>query len=206
MPDSAAAALVLHSLDLLRRKPRYLGDRRDGYAFSPQCEGDLHSSFDLHECIRNAVSMISEQLSHCGIRLKLQFDQAIQPITGNTNRFEQVILNMLVNSKDAIEEKKKVLKDDFRKSIRIKTCLEDHMIRIFVRDNGIGIREEDLEKVLMPFYSTKQQGHGTGLGLSISYGIIKDMHGTLVIKSKHTIGTTLKITLPVQSVQADYNV
>ena len=77
------------------------------------------------------------------------------------------------------------------------------MICIEIKDNGIGISPEDIDKVLLPFYTTKDPGHGTGLGLSISYGIIKELNGEIEIQSKLQIGTTILIKIPIKQTKSN---
>jgi signal transduction histidine kinase len=67
-----------------------------------------------------------------------------------------------------------------------------------VKDNGIGIEPNDIDKVMLPFYSTKKEGAGTGLGLFISFGIIHDMSGGIEIQSERLNGTTIRIRIPVK--------
>jgi PAS domain S-box-containing protein len=166
-------------------------------SFSREHDDLIHGMFDIHDGITNAISMISEQFRHREIDLVLDFDKNIKPFPGDIYKFEQVILNLLTNAKDAIEEKHKGDKSSGSKVVRISTHMDDKSIYVEVEDNGIGIKSAELEKVLMPFFTTKETGKGTGLGLSISYGIIKEMHGTIVIFSKRNTGTTIQITLPL---------
>ena len=83
--------------------------------------------------------------------------------------------------------------------MKVTTYMDAKSVIVEVIDNGIGIKSTDLDKVMMPFYTTKETGKGTGLGLSISYGIIKEMNGSIVIFSKRNLGTTIKIMLPLGS-------
>lgn len=168
-------------------------------SFSRERDDLIHGMFDIHDGINNAVSMISAQFKHHGIELVLNFDRNIQPYPGDIYKFEQVILNLLSNARDAIEERVKETKTSLAKSVKITTYLDSKSVIVEVIDNGIGIKSTDLDKVMMPFYTTKETGKGTGLGLSISYGIIKEMNGSIVIFSKRNLGTTIKIMLPVQS-------
>ncbi len=165
-------------------------------AFSRDHDDYIVTSFNINESIKNAISMISEQFKHHGIKLTIKLDKKVHPINGNTYKFEQVILNLLNNAKDALEEKTKVTKDDFEKSIKIKTSFDEQTNYVEVTDNGIGIKSEDIDRILFPFYTTKDVGKGTGLGLSISFGIIKELNGNIEIESKSMDGTTFRITLP----------
>lgn len=166
-------------------------------AFSRDHEDYEPSLFDIHESITNAVSMVAEQLKHKAIGLAVNLDKSIQPINGNMYKFEQVILNLLVNARDAVEERKEITLVEYHMNIEIQTYQEAQQIVIAVKDNGIGIKSNELDKVLMPFYTTKVVGKGTGLGLAICYRIIEEMNGVIEIDSKIYVGTTFRIRLPI---------
>ncbi|MFA4853553.1 MAG: PAS domain S-box protein [Bacteroidales bacterium] len=179
--------------------------------FSRDQDDYILTSFDINDSIKNAISMVSEQYKHKAIDIKISLDKKIQPILGNTYKFEQVILNLLTNAKDAMEEKRETLKDDFQKVVNIRTYQDDQTlptlptgrqagqagIYVEVKDNGTGINSDEIDKIMLPFYSTKDAGKGTGLGLSISFGIIKEMGGNIEIQSEPLVGTTIRIILPV---------
>ena len=166
-------------------------------AFSKDHDDYIQSRFNINESIRNAQSMISEQFKHMGIHFVLNLDGTLPLPVGNTYKFEQVIVNLIINAKDAIEEKEHILNSSFKKVVEICSYREDQHVCVEVKDNGIGIESKDLDKVMLPFYSTKKEGVGTGLGLSISFGIIRDMNGTLEIQSERLKGTTIRIMIPV---------
>jgi PAS domain S-box-containing protein len=166
--------------------------------FSRDQDDLILSDFGINTCIQNSISMISEQLAQKEIHLEFTPDESIPDIAGNGYRFEQVIVNMLVNSKDAIEERKRKNCHKFEKRIDISTSFSSLQAIVEIRDNGIGIKNEDIDKVLLPFFTTKAAGQGTGLGLSISYGIIKELGGEIDIQSKKEMGTTIQIKIPTQ--------
>jgi PAS domain S-box-containing protein len=166
-------------------------------AFSKDHDDYIQSNFNINESIRNAKSMISEQFNHKGIELLLNLDGTIPQPIGNTYKFEQVMINLIINAKDAIEEKEILLSNGFNKVIEICTKKEDQHVCMEVRDNGIGIETKDIDKVMLPFYTTKKEGVGTGLGLSISFGIIRDMNGTIEIQSERMKGTTIRVMMPL---------
>jgi len=167
--------------------------------FSRDQDDFIQASFDANESIQNSISMISEQFSHKEIELLFYPEDNLPLLEGNAYRFEQVILNMLINSKDAIEEKKKkICGKSIKKRIEISTTQKHQQIIIEVKDNGIGIAPKDIDKVLLPFFTTKDPGQGTGLGLSISYGIIKELGGEIEITSTPKIGTSIVIKIPVR--------
>lgn len=165
--------------------------------FSRSQDDSIFSSFDVCESIKNAASMISEQFRHRLIELETVVSDQLPPAYGNTYQFEQVILNLLINSKDAIEELEEKSVQSFRKTILIKAYATVSQIVVEIKDNGIGIKPEELEKIMLPFYTTKEAGKGTGLGLSITFGIIKEMNGEISFQSEMMKGTKVTIKLPV---------
>jgi PAS domain S-box-containing protein len=158
----------------------------------------VQSSFEINNSINNCISMVSEQMHHKDIQLIFDPDPDLPNIKGNPYRFEQVVLNLLINAKDAIEEKVKKNLKSFKKKIEISARVKGNSIDIEIKDNGVGIKSEEIDKVLLPFYTTKAPGSGTGLGLSISYGIIKELGGEIGIQSSHQIGTTVQLKIPIQ--------
>jgi signal transduction histidine kinase len=110
-------------------------------------------------------------------------------VQGRSGQLKQVFINLLVNAAQAIPEKGVV---------SIRTSADKGRIRVEIEDDGSGIPEENLPKVFTPFFTTKPVGQGTGLGLPISYGIIRNHHGEMEVRSKAGQGTTFIITLPVQ--------
>ena len=165
--------------------------------FSRDQDDFVQSELDIKKSIHNSISMISEQMNHKGIILEFHLNDELPNLKGNTQRLEQVMLNLLINAKDALEEKKRKIGKNFKKRIDISVQKTNDQIIIEVKDNGIGIPSETIDKILLPFYTTKPPGHGTGLGLSISYGIIKELNGELEVQSEVLKGTTIKILIPI---------
>jgi len=142
--------------------------------------------------------MIAEQFKYLGINLNLQLEKQIPQIFGNTYTFEQVIVNLLVNAKDAVIEKKGKQEEYYEMIIEIRSYQENQFIIVEITDNGIGISNDDIHNIILPFYTTKDEGKGTGLGLSICYQIIKEMDGTIDITSDKISGTKIKLVLVMQ--------
>jgi PAS domain S-box-containing protein len=167
-------------------------------AFSRNHEDFISMKFDINDSIVNAVSMISEQFKHLGINLQLQLEKNLPQISGNTYKFEQVIINLLVNAKDAVIDLNTSRNDDSPMVVGITSYQENQNIIVEVTDNGIGITNEDINNIFLPFYTTKDEGKGTGLGLSICYQIIKEMNGTIDILSEKLQGTKIRLVLDCQ--------
>ncbi len=105
---------------------------------------------------------------------------------------------VLVNAKDAVLEKKNKQDENYKMIIGIRSYQDKDLIIIEITDNGIGILNEDINNLILPFYTTKEEGKGTGLGLSICYQIIKDMGGSIEITSDTSNGTKIKLLLSSQ--------
>jgi PAS domain S-box-containing protein len=169
--------------------------------FSRDYEEFISTSFDLNDSISNAISMISEQFKNQHIRIIEKFDKKIPSVAGNTYRFEQVILNILTNAKDALDEKTKRSKLYFEKTIHVRTFQNEQMIVVELKDDGCGIEPEILDRIMLPFFTTKETGKGTGIGLSISFGIIKEMNGTFDVESHPMVGSTFRIKFPIPNIE-----
>jgi C4-dicarboxylate-specific signal transduction histidine kinase len=167
-------------------------------AFSRSHEEYVLTAFDVNTSIENATSMIMEQFKHLGIVLNVTLGKQIPQILGNTYKLEQVILNLLVNAKDAVIEKKNKRDDYTEMIIGVESYMENTLLIVEITDNGIGISSDDIQHIILPFYTTKEEGKGTGLGLTICYQIIKEMGGTIEIQSDVVHGTIIKLLLEIQ--------
>lgn len=113
------------------------------------------------------------------------------------DELNQVILNMIINSAHAIQEKIDREKND-KGLISIETLREGDFAVIKISDNGKGIKQENISKIFDPFFTTKQVGKGTGQGLAISHDIIVNKHGGQInVDSKYGVGTTFTIKIPI---------
>ena len=110
-------------------------------------------------------------------------------IDGDYNRLNQVIINILKNSIEAMKETN-------IKKLNVHTKLLKDKVNIYIEDSGVGISEENLNKMKEPFFSTIRSG--TGLGVYLSREILKEHDGTLKYESKEGIGTKVTITLPIK--------
>ena len=167
-------------------------------AFSRTQDDYVLIAFDINSSIENATSMIVAQFKYLGISLNLQLGKQIPQIFGNTYKFEQVIVNLLINAKDAVIEKKSKQKGFCDMIVEIRTYHENQFLIVEITDNGIGIENDDINNIILPFYTTKKEGKGTGIGLSICYQIIKEMNGTIDITSDKFNGTKIKLILNIQ--------
>lgn len=159
---------------------------------------------DIRECLSD-LSHLLKRLVSGDINLIVQNDEDLHPVYLDNQQFEQVIINLVVNARDAMPAggDVKVSADNFRlKKPLVKeraTVPPGEYVRIQVRDQGTGISDDKKQKVFEPFYTTKRTGEGTGLGLSTAYGIVKQSGGFIFLDSECGIGTTFTLLFPKSS-------
>lgn len=141
---------------------------------------------DLHRIIDDCLMVLQHKHKNI-IEIERSFTDSDVTIQGNNGRLHQAFLNLLSNAMDAIEKTGR---------IDIESKANDAEVRVEIIDNGSGIKKEDMEKVLDPFFTTKAPGTGTGLGLSIAHSIIEEHKGNLSLRSEPGKGTQAIVKLP----------
>lgn len=165
--------------------------------FARKSELDLEN-VDVNQVLQMASEIFAEQLKLRGIYVKWNTGENLPFIRANPSRLEQVFVNILINARDAIEEKwgdERAAPED--KTITITTQRSGGFVIVEICDTGNGIPESIMDKIFEPFFTTKPVGSGTGLGLSISYGIIKESGGTIRAANRKTGGVCFTIRFPV---------
>ena len=138
----------------------------------------------VNHLLTKAHELLSQQLKVRGIEVVWQLAEGIPAIKADPALLEQVFINLLLNARDAIEEKlSTALVNKGSEKITLKTSSDGDKVTVEVADTGNGIPKDQLDKIFEPFFTTKSIGKGTGLGLSISYGIIKDCDGNILVKA-----------------------
>lgn len=158
--------------------------------------GQNKQKADIHDLIQSTVRVSKNEWKYVA-DLELDLDEEMEDIVCYPREFNQVILNMIINGKHAIE--KSIEKGIIEKGkIKISTSFGKDYATIKIEDNGCGIPEEIQSRVFEPFFTTKGIGKGTGQGLAISYDIIVKKHeGKILLDSKVDKGTTFTIKLPL---------
>jgi len=152
---------------------------------------------DLNECVRRAFLLLGRQLENRGIEVRMELEEPLPPILADRARLEQVFINLILNARDALEERfcgPQSLRGEM--SILVRSFENGDRTVVTVRDTGCGIPEENLNKIFDPFFTTKAVGKGTGLGLSISYGIVRDYGGRILVESAPGKGAVFTISFP----------
>jgi len=142
---------------------------------------------DLNKVVAEAIRVLQTELDKRFINVKLELSK-IPEVEADPKRLEQVFVNMLLNSAQAIGS---------NGEISISSHCSGHEVRVSVSDSGPGISPENLSRIFDPFFTTKPVGTGTGLGLSICAGIIKDYGGAIDVRSTPEEGTSFTIILPL---------
>ncbi|SDB22201.1 PAS domain S-box-containing protein [Desulfonatronum thiosulfatophilum] len=150
----------------------------------------------LNQCLEEVLVMVSEQFKKQGVSLELNLDPDLPKLNMDAHKMKQVVLNLLMNSRQAVDGKKGII------ALRTGRLVEERSVVFTIRDNGQGIPEYIQDKIFDPFFSTKRTGEGTGLGLSVSYGIIREHGGEISVKSKPGEWTEFRIELPLDGVAA----
>ena len=143
----------------------------------------------LNELLRETISFLENEAQRNNITLNLQFDENLPLIRTDGSQVQQVLLNLIENSLDAIGADGQV------DIITSRTARE---LFIQIGDNGPGIRPEVIDKIWEPFFTTKEAGKGTGLGLSICSDIVHKLGGTISVANKSEGGALFTIKLPLK--------
>jgi len=146
------------------------------------------ASIDLIECVETALVILNSKIVGSKVQIIKKFND-VSPAKANTSQLSQVLVNLLDNAIFAV-------KDRIEKVITIAISENEEALVIQVKDNGIGIKEEEQQHIFEPFYTTKGVGIGTGLGLFISYSIIQRHNGKITMESTYGVGTEFTISLP----------
>jgi len=148
---------------------------------------------DLAKFLPEVVTMVQKKIQLSNISLRLNIAPARMIVNIDPGRLQQVLLNLLNNAIYAIGEIA-----DGRPGEIVLSCTPEgpDQVRIAIKDNGVGIGQDQQQLIFTPFYTTKPAGSGTGLGLSVCHGLVKSMKGVLDFTSVRGQGSTFFLILP----------
>ena len=151
----------------------------------------------LNDILKRAFEIFGQQLKIRGIEVVWDTARDLPRALGDPDRLEQVLINLLINARDAIEEKwAGVAYSDQDKRLTLRSRIDADKVVVEVCDTGGGIPDSIRQKIFEPFFTTKEVGKGTGLGLSISYGIVKDCRGHIEARPNPDGGTCFVLSFP----------
>jgi signal transduction histidine kinase len=144
--------------------------------------------------IHTSIELCSSELKQNNINLRLDLENGLQPVYVDRIQIEQVLINLIRNSIDVL----KTLPNTQQRQLSIQSCVDqENNMLIRVKDNGLGLNEDQKQKIFMPFYTTKAEG--MGMGLSICRSLIEAHKGNLRFNSEFGKGTTFYFTLPIET-------
>lgn len=189
--EEAALMAKLERIDEQVERARRIIDQVRRYGRKPSLRSE---SFVLPRAIDLAISFVAEQYRMARIRLVLDIDLPTDLVVeGEQTLFEQVIVNLLLNARDAFESEDI---EGERRKVTITAATDGIKIRISLADAAGGIRKEIMSDVFEPFTTTKPDDKGTGLGLSLSRNIVRKMNGEISVENVED-GARFVIVLPV---------
>lgn len=192
LPYSRMRNEVPHMLDEMlegsKRIKRIVEELKDFARKDDNTGSDL---FDLNQVAQAAVRLVDSSIRKATVNFSAEYAADIPMVRGNTQRIEQVVVNLLLNACQALPNPER--------GISLATFLVSNarIVVLTVTDEGVGIASEHIPRLTDPFFTTKRETGGTGLGLSVSAGIVNEHGGTLKFNSTPGAGTTVILTLPV---------
>lgn len=153
------------------------------------------SRVDLNAVISGMANMLRRLIGE-KIELVIEPDEDLGLVMVDPGRFEQVILNLVVNSRDAMPDGGRITIETANLAVTDRDAPRDGCVRVCVLDTGVGMEAETRSRIFEPFFTTKPPGKGTGLGLSTVYGTIHQSGGTISVESELGGGTRVIVDLP----------
>lgn len=179
--DETQNKYIAISLEELERTEGVINDYLSLAKPAKEVDEKINLSFE----IRSAIDIITSYTNTHNIGIVSSIEDGLF-IKGKRSELKQALLNIMKNGVEAI---------DSNGTLTINTYKKNNSVCVEIIDNGIGMTKKQIQHLGTPYYSTKTKG--TGVGLTITYNIIKEMNGTISVKSKKDVGTTFSIELPL---------
>ena len=161
----------------------------DNLSSYSRADTNYDNILDIHDLVSKTQVLVGSMYQKEGIKVENELLANDYYIVGNNGKFQQILMILMPNAKDAVE-------GSSAPSIVVATKSDDFELTISVKDNGVGIPEEIREKIFKTFYTTKEIGNGTGIGLGVLSKIVLDMKGRIELDSKLGAGSTFSIHFP----------
>jgi PAS domain S-box-containing protein len=156
----------------------------------------------LNDVVHDTIKLL-EQLFVKQVKLTVELDAQLPVMQGDYNQLEQIIMNLIVNARDAMPQGGQIhIRSQYRDIKEVMADVPSYIqageyILLSVSDTGCGIPDTVVQRIFEPFFTTKERGKGTGLGLSMVYGAVKEHRGYITVQSKLGAGTTFVVYFPV---------
>lgn len=160
-------------------------------------QGAAFREIDINELIKEVILLVNHKATRLKHNIELKLNRDLPKIYADPGSLRQLFMNIIINSLYFTPEGGSIVikteKDHPVEALRLQTA--DNWIRVSIKDNGIGIRGDLIDKIFDPFFTTKPVGEGTGLGLAIGLKIVEEHGGTIDVESEEGKGTTFIIKL-----------
>ena len=143
---------------------------------------------DVRDVVLSTIDLMTQQGAFKQLNLSMEIESGLLPAKCDRHQLQQVIINLLLNSRDATPA---------GGTIKVRARREKDLIRLDVIDSGTGISDESMKHIFDPFFTTKPPGSGTGLGLAISARIVEGFGGRITVAGKVGIGSCFSVWLPL---------
>ncbi|MBX3501321.1 MAG: PAS domain S-box protein [Alphaproteobacteria bacterium] len=197
-PETYVAEAARHIARVRNQAQRAAGIVRRLQGFARRGD-EVAQAFDVAEAIRVGVDLVAEQMRLERIAVALDLPADLPPVHGHATRLQQVVINLMINARDAIVEARAGAEGPVRHEridIRAAHDMKADRVVIEIADSGSGIPEHVLPRLFESFFTTKPRGKGTGLGLSISTDIVAEMKGAITAENRAQGGALFRLSFP----------
>ncbi|MCK5584442.1 HAMP domain-containing histidine kinase, partial [Candidatus Bipolaricaulota bacterium] len=186
-----------YAKSILREGERIAHIIRNLLSFAREDKGERHP-VDVRDIVADSLPLVHNALLRSHITVQEHLDEAIPEVECSRQQIQQVIVNLLMNARDALDVKYPQYDEDKVIHVSVLPVERDGAtwVRTTIQDHGTGMSEDQATRAFDPFFTTKSRDEGTGLGLTISFGIIQEHGGEIVIESEEGEGTTARFDLP----------
>ncbi|MBF0205987.1 MAG: PAS domain S-box protein [Oligoflexia bacterium] len=189
--DVISTSDITNAADRIKQAVKRISNITSGLLHYARQDADQLEPIDIHNAIIDAYELVVNLFTKDNVETKLELTATKTIVVGNLGKIQQVVMNMLVNARDAIKEK------NGEGIIKISSENVGDCICIEIADNGIGMDKKIKGQIFDAFFTTKGPGKGTGMGLSISQSIIALLGGKITCESEKKSGSTFTIELPL---------
>jgi PAS domain S-box-containing protein len=170
--------------------------------FSRQSEATLRP-VDMNKAVEATLAIVGHQIALENIVLEKRLGRYLPCVLGDFDQIQQALMNIMLNAAQAMPNGGNLtISTSIAKGVKIGDAAGD-TIRIDIKDTGVGIPKENLNRLFTPFFTTKEKGKGVGLGLSVVHGIVERHGGKIEIDSNPGSGTTFSVYLGVADEEKD---
>lgn len=168
--------------------------------FARPRSGIILSTLRVNESVQNALTLLDHVIRQKTNYFRVELADDLPALQGDSQKVEQMVVNLVSNALEALPHK--------ACGVTVATTLNeaDGCVELEVRDQGVGIPHEHIERLCDPFFTTKQESGGTGLGLAITYALVREHSGDMVFESEPGKGLTVRVRLPILDRASDFDV